>query len=43
MRYRVIDDWNKLPDSIVLAENMDTFKNRLDRLWNDVVFSNPFD
>ncbi len=28
--HRVIEDWNKLPSSVVLAESVDTFKRRLD-------------
>ena len=27
---RVIDNWNKLPDSVVMAESVEGFKNRLD-------------
>ena len=27
---RVIDSWNKLPDSVVMAESVEGFKNRLD-------------
>ena len=28
---RVVDSWNKLPDSVVMAESVDGFKNRLDK------------
>jgi len=27
--------WNSLPDSVISANTMDTFKIRLDRLWFD--------
>ena len=32
---RVAAVWNSLPDSVVTAKNVNTFKNRLDRLWNN--------
>ena len=28
---RVVAHWNKLPESVVMAETVNTFKNRLDR------------
>ena len=39
--YRVVDIWNKLPEEIVTADKMNTFKNRLDRLWEqeDIMFN----
>ena len=27
--------WNSLPDKVVAAETVDTFKNRLDLFWKD--------
>ena len=33
---RVIDTWNKLPQYVVSAPTMDTFKNRLDEHWKDL-------
>ena len=27
--------WNSLPDSVVNAESINAFKNRLDRLWSN--------
>ena len=30
---RVVSDWNSLPESVVSAPNMNTFKNRLDAHW----------
>jgi len=31
----VIPVWNSLPDYIVCAETVNTFKNRLDKHWSD--------
>ena len=31
---RVINHWNNLPDDVVTATNINTFKNRLDRVWH---------
>ena len=28
---KVVDSWNKLPDSVVMAESVEGFKNRLDK------------
>jgi len=37
---RVINEWNKLPQEVVEAPSTNTFKNRLDKYWNDMgVFS----
>ena len=41
-RLRVTSQWNNLPDSVVNAESMNSFKNRLDKFWNDSeVMYNP--
>ena len=32
---RVISVWNILPDTVVSANTIDTFKARLDRFWSD--------
>jgi len=32
---RVISVWNTLPDTVVSANTIDTFKARLDRFWSD--------
>jgi len=32
---RVISLWNTLPDTVVSANTIDTFKARLDRFWSD--------
>ena len=34
---RIIDTWNKLPSEVVEADNINTFKNRLDKVWGQVV------
>ena len=39
---RVVDDWNRLPASIVGSETLDQFKARLDRHWIGERFENPF-
>ena len=31
---RNVNSWNSLPDHVVTAPNMNTFKNRLDKLWS---------
>jgi len=33
--YRVIPTWNSLPDQVVSAETVNTFKFRLDNFWSD--------
>ena len=30
---RIANTWNKLPDYVVSAENVNVFKNRLDKYW----------
>ena len=37
-KLRVADQWNNLPEKIVNAENLNTFKARLDSLWKDVMY-----
>jgi hypothetical protein len=34
-KHRVIDPWNSLPDDVVTAPSMNSFKNRLDAHWKD--------
>ncbi len=31
--YRVVDGWNGLPDNIVTAPSVNSFKNRLNKQW----------
>jgi len=35
---RIISAWNSLPDSVVSADTVNTFKNRLDRFWKNQEF-----
>ena len=39
---RVINDWNSLPDSVVSARSVNSFKARLDRHWAGRMFITPF-
>ena len=32
---RAVDAWNHLPENVVTAASLDSFKNRLDKLWSD--------
>ena len=32
---RVVDNWNKLPDEVVSAPSLNSFKSRLDAYWNE--------
>ena len=36
---RVVDLWNSLPESVVTAPSLNSFKNRLDKFWNEYKFS----
>ena len=38
---RVINIWNSLPEKVVSADTVQTFKNRLDKFWSnqDIVFN----
>jgi hypothetical protein len=38
LAYRVITDWNSLLDNIVMAENINIFKNRLEEFWKNAEF-----
>ena len=33
---RVINEWNKLPQSVIEAPYVNAFKNRLDKYWSDM-------
>ena len=37
--FRVVNMWNNLPDSVVMAPTLNCFKNRIDRLWKNIRFS----
>jgi len=30
--------WNSLPDSVIEANSVDSFKNRIDKYWNNFGF-----
>jgi len=30
--------WNSLPDSVIDANSVDSFKNRIDKYWNNFEF-----
>jgi len=32
---RIVNLWNSLPDNVVSANTVNTFKNRLDKFWSD--------
>jgi len=38
---RIVNMWNSLPDNVILADNVNQFKNRLDKYWKmrDIVFN----
>ena len=38
LAYRVITDWNSLPEAIVMAESINIFKNKLEKFWSSVPF-----
>ena len=33
---RIVNEWNKLPQDVVEAPSINTFKNRLDGHWHDM-------
>ena len=35
---RIINTWNSLPTSVVTADTTNTFKNRLDAHWKDIMY-----
>ena len=32
---RIVNLWNSLPENVVSASTVNTFKNRLDKCWSD--------
>ena len=36
---RVVDLWNSLPESVVSAPSLNSFKNHLDKFWKEYKFS----
>ena len=41
--HRVIKDWNNLPESVIGADDLETFKASLSEFWEAEKFSNPFE
>lgn len=37
--YRIVNAWNSLPSHVVNAPTMNSFKSRLDKLWNEYKFT----
>ena len=37
---RVTEQWNRLPMIVVEALTLNTFKNRVDKLWKDIMYNN---
>ena len=37
--YRVVDSWNLLPDNVVNAPSLNSFKSRLDRVWANHMYT----
>ena len=35
----VVDLWNSLPESVVSAPSLNSFKNRLDKFWKEYKFN----
>ena len=40
---RAVDAWNHLPENVVAAPSLDSFKNRLDKVWSDQPVKFVFD
>lgn len=38
---RVVNDWNSLPEEVVCAPSLDSFKNRLDKHWIALAYEAP--
>ena len=39
---RVVNDWNSLPETVVSAGSLNSFKAQLDRHWASKMFETPF-
>lgn len=39
--YRITQDWNSLPDSVVTAPTINCFKSRLDKAWSNLHYLFP--
>ena len=40
---RAVDTWNRLPENVVTAPSLDSFKNRLDKVWSEQPVKYNFD
>ena len=40
---RAVDAWNRLPENVVTAPSLDSFKNRLDKVWSEQPVKYNFD
>jgi len=38
---RIVNVWNSLPDTVVMSETVNQFKNRLDKFWSnqDIIYN----
>ena len=39
---RIVHDWNNLTSEIVTAISTNSFKNKLDKHWKDMIYDTPF-
>ena len=35
---RIVNDWNSLPEHVISAPTLNTFKNRLDKHWSNLKY-----
>ena len=40
---RIVNIWNSLPDLVVYSENTNSFKNRLDKHWQYMLYNTDID
>ena len=40
--HRIVSVWNSLPDSVVSAESVNSFKSRIDKFWSTYDFVNDY-
>ena len=33
--FRIVNNWNSLPDTVITAPNINLFKNKLDEFWKN--------
>lgn len=39
---RVVNNWNSLPEHVVTATNINSFKNKLDEFWTNKMYITPY-